>query len=128
MSGSSMRNTTNLNQDAFDNLRSSLCLVHEVSKRLVPDHAHQFSPRKFTQSQLMALVYIKQILGFSYRDLAGWLKQSSELRRAIGLRCAPNYSCLSAASKRLRPELARLRDVIAALAQKAKQMDAHLTD
>ncbi len=71
-------------------------------------YAHRFSPRKFTQHQLFAVLVLKEFQRCDYRKVAALLRDSPDLAAAIGLEAAPHYTTLQKASRRLlRLSLAR---------------------
>jgi len=74
---------------------------YRVAQSLFPDHAHRFSPKKFTQPQLWGMLLFRRCAGLSYRDLVGRIRQSAQLRAVFQLRRPPNFSTLSHAERRL---------------------------
>jgi hypothetical protein len=65
------------------------------------DHRHKHSPRKYTQPQLFACLVLKVFAKTDYRGIAQRLADLSDLRRVLGLRCAPHWTTLHKASGRL---------------------------
>ena len=72
-----------------------------VASRQLPEYSHPFSPRKFTQHQLFAILALKQFLRTDYRGIAKILSEWSDLREALSLARLPHYSTLCYAEKRL---------------------------
>jgi hypothetical protein len=72
-----------------------------VARQTLPDYSHRFSPRKFTQHQLFALLVLKTHQRKDYRGIVALLEDMPELVRELGLRCVPHYTTLQKASERL---------------------------
>jgi hypothetical protein len=84
--------------------KSAVALAEEAlraAERGMRPYSHKFSPRKYTQHQLFAILVVRQFLGRDYRGIIALLKEWSDLRQAIGLKMVPNYSTLCYAEKRL---------------------------
>ena len=81
--------------------RKVLREAHEVARRALPAYSHRFSPRKFTQHQLFALLVLKEFLRCDYRKIAQVMEDGSDLRREIGLESVPHFTALNKASGRL---------------------------
>jgi hypothetical protein len=81
-----------------------------VALAALPDYAHRFSPRKYTQPQLFACLVLKTFLKTDYRGVAVHLAEHSELRTVIGLAVVPHFTTLQKSSRRLlrRPVAQRL--------------------
>ena len=81
-----------------------------AGKAALPQYSHRFSPHRFTQAQLLALLVLRQFFGTDYRGLVTLLHHWAELRQALGLKRVPNYSTLCRAQARLgkKGELAAL--------------------
>ena len=74
---------------------------YEALKVAGEPHAHKFSPKKFTQTQLAALLVFRRYLTtFGYRDLVLILQRSPECRAALDLKRVPHYSTLAQAESR----------------------------
>ena len=67
----------------------------------LPLYAHRFSPKKFTQPQLFACLVLKVFSKTDYRGVAVLLADLPDLRRVLGLRCAPHWTTLQKAAGRL---------------------------
>jgi len=72
-----------------------------AGRRAWPDYAHRFSPHKYTQPQLFALLALRQFFKTDYRGLVQLVAEWSDLRQALGLQQVPNYSTLCYAERRL---------------------------
>lgn len=69
-------------------------LAHEVAERTLPERAHKFAPKRYTQPQLLGCLLIKEYLGLDYRTAQETLELSDGLRDALGLTAVPDYSTL----------------------------------
>ena len=81
-----------------------------VASATLPDYAHRFSPRKFTQPQLFACLVLKTFLKTDYRGVAVHLADHTDLRVVLGLTGVPHFTTFQKASRRLlrRPVARRL--------------------
>jgi hypothetical protein len=82
--------------------------VYARCRAQLPDAAHRFSPKKFTQPQLAAIIALKRALRTTYRDIALALSGSAKARKMLDLRRVPHYSALYLAEKRLGPEIEKI--------------------
>jgi len=64
-------------------------------------YARPRSPKKYTQPQLFACLALKVFAKTDYRGIAQLLADLADLRRALGLRCAPHWTTLHKAAGRL---------------------------
>ncbi len=69
-------------------------LALTVAQRILPEHAHKFAPKTYTQPQLLACLLVKEYLHLDYRTAQEVLDASDRLRRILRLRRAPDYSTL----------------------------------
>ena len=69
-------------------------LAHEVARDAIPERAHRFAPKRYTQPQLLACLLVKEYLRLDYRTAQETLEASDGLRHAIGLTVVPDYSTL----------------------------------
>lgn len=72
-----------------------------AGKEALPAYSHVYSPKKFTQPQLFAILILKQFFKFDYRGIVGLLAEWAELREALELEHVPHYSTLCYAEGRL---------------------------
>ena len=72
-----------------------------AGKERLPEYSHPFSPHKFTQPQLFAILALKEFLRTDLRGVVQMLSEWSDLRDALGLTGVPHYSTLCYAHKRL---------------------------
>lgn len=99
--------------------RKILMVGYLIGKLALPDYAHKFSPKTYTQPQLFACLVLKEFLHRDYRGVEELLRDTPELAAAIELKQVPDHSTLQKASKRLlRAEHAgRLLDMTVRLAK-----------
>ena len=71
--------------------RLVLQVAHEAAREALPAYRHRFSPKKFTQHQLLACLVLKEFLRVDYRGLAAYLEDAPALREEIGLKAVPHY-------------------------------------
>jgi hypothetical protein len=81
--------------------RRVLQVAYGAACQALPAHRHRFSPRKFTQPQLMACLVFKEFLRLDYRGLAAHLDDHPDLTRLIGLKAVPHYTTFQKAAARL---------------------------
>ena len=72
-----------------------------VARQTLPMYAHRFSPRKFTQHQLFALLVLKTHQRKDYRGLCALLGDMPTLMAELELKFVPHYTTLQKASARL---------------------------
>ena len=72
-----------------------------VGKDALADYSHRFSPRKFTQPQLLVCLVLKEFYKTDYRGITAILADNSSLCRAIGLKKVPHYTTVQKAGQRL---------------------------
>jgi hypothetical protein len=78
-----------------------LQVAYDAACQAVPAHRHPFSPKKFTQPQLLACLVLKEFLRLDYRGLAEHLADHGELTRLLALKAIPHYTTLQKAAARL---------------------------
>lgn len=66
----------------------------EVSREVVPAYSHRFSPQRFTQPQLLAILCLIRYEDWTFRAAEVRLAEHHELRRALELQAVPDYSTL----------------------------------
>jgi hypothetical protein len=81
--------------------RKVLLAAYAVAQDALPAYPHRFSPKKFTQHQVFAVLALKEFMRCDYRKVAGLLADCRDLREAIGLEQVPHFTTLQKASKRL---------------------------
>ena len=73
----------------------------ELGNRVLPDYAHRFSPKKFTQAQLFGCLVLKMFFGTDYRGIEGILRDSPNMRDALGIKRVPHFTTLQKAERRI---------------------------
>ena len=76
-------------------------VAYDAARRALPAHRHKFSPKKFTQPQLLACLVLKEFLRTDYRGLAAHLGDHPDLTRLIDLKAVPHYTTFQKAARRL---------------------------
>src|ERR1700730_3668848 len=84
-----------------------------IGSATLPDYAHRFSPKTYTQPQLFACLVLKTFLRTDYRGICRFLKEWAELRLVLGLSRVPHFTTLQKASNRLL-RLERVRRLVSA--------------
>lgn len=72
-----------------------------VATKALRPYAPKYSPQLYTQPQLFVCLVLKVYFKTDYRGVIPYLREWSELRRTIGLRCVPHFTTLHKASNRL---------------------------
>lgn len=75
--------------------------TYDAARRAFSDFSGPFSPRKFTQPQIVAMLALRQFFKLDYRGTVERLREWKELRDAIELRRVPHFTTLIHAEKRL---------------------------
>jgi DDE family transposase len=105
--------------------RKILLVGYLIGKLALPDYAHKFSPKTYTQPQLFACLVLKEFLHRDYRGIEQLLEDTPELAAAIELTQIPDHSTLQKAAQRLlRAEFARrLLDITVRLGKYWKKLE-----
>lgn len=101
--------------------RKVLLAAHAVAKDALPQYSHRFSPQKFTQHQLFAILVLKEHQRSDYRKIAALLQDTPELCAAIELEEVPHFTALQKASSRLLKLQAVHQLLLATVAQAKKE-------
>ena len=72
-----------------------------VADGAFPLYSHRFSPKKFTQHQLFALLVLKTHQGQDYRGIVALLEEMPAVVGELGLKAIPHYTTLQKAANRL---------------------------
>jgi hypothetical protein len=72
-----------------------------TARRALPEYAHRYSPKKFTQHQLFACLVLKNFLRTDYRGLAAHLEDHPALFAILELKQVPHFTTFQKASRRL---------------------------
>lgn len=77
----------------------------EVSREVLPAYSHRFSPQRFTQPQLLAILCLMRYEDWTFRAAEVRLAEHGELRRALELQTVPDYSTLFRFMLRLKEQV-----------------------
>ena len=72
----------------------------DSARRALPEHAHRYSPKKFTQHQLFACLVLKNFLRTDYRGLAAYLEDHPALLAILELKQVPHFTTFQKAAHR----------------------------
>ena len=81
--------------------RRVLQVAFDAACQALPAHRHRFSPKKFTQPQLLACLVLKEFLRLDYRGLAAHLADHLDLARLIDMGKVPHSTTFHKAARRL---------------------------
>ena len=81
--------------------RKVLLVAYAVAREALPEYAHRFSPKKFTQPQLLACLILKEFFKTDYRGIVEILNDATSLPQAIGLTRVPHFTTLQKVAARL---------------------------
>jgi Transposase DDE domain len=76
-------------------------VAYDAACKALPAYRHKYSPKKFTQPQLMACLVLKEFSGLDYRGLAEHLADHSDLANLVGMRTVPHFTTFHKAARRL---------------------------
>lgn len=99
-------------------------VAYQAAKRAVPAYSHKYSPKKFTQPQLVACLVLKEFFTTDYRGISGILEDSSDLQKVLELTEVPHFTTLQKAAKKLlkKKTMRKLMESILTLATQHKLM------
>jgi hypothetical protein len=66
-----------------------------TARRALPEHAHRYSPKKFTQHQLFACLVLKNFLRTDYRGLAAHLVGVEKVSGTNGIKTRISYGVVT---------------------------------
>jgi hypothetical protein len=75
--------------------------AYGIAQQSICDFSHRFSPKKFTQSQLLVCLVLKIFFKTDYRGIVQLLCDSPDLCKSFHLKAVPHFTTLQKASKRL---------------------------
>ena len=73
----------------------------DIARQTLPAYSHRFSPKKFTQHQLFAILVLKTHQRKDYRGVIALLEDMPQLVKDLGLESIPHFTTLQKASERL---------------------------
>ena len=83
--------------------KSPIAVVRAALKaaEVLPLYSHRFSPRKFTQRQLFAILVLKAFLKLDYRGVIEVIRDWPRMQKTLGLKSIPTHNALWYANQRL---------------------------
>jgi hypothetical protein len=75
--------------------------AYRIAKFSLPEYAHRYSPKKFTQPQLFVCLVLKIFFKTDYRGIVAILSDSPDLCKNFNLATVPHFTTLQKASKKL---------------------------
>ncbi len=101
-------------------------VAYQAAFNTLPLYGHEFSPKKFTQPQLVACLVLKEFFTIDYRGIVGILADSNDLMKVLELREVPHYTTLQKAAQRLlkKKNMRKLIEGILTIAIKEKLMES----
>jgi transposase len=72
-----------------------------IGEKALGKYSHRFSPQRYTQAQLFALLAMKEFLRQDYRGVVALVEEWPQVQQALGLSNVPHYSTLCYAARRL---------------------------
>jgi len=75
--------------------------AYHVAKDAPPQYSHRFSPRKFTQPQVLVCLVLKIFFKTDYRGIVAILNDCPDLCKTFNLSVIPHFTTLQKASKKL---------------------------
>lgn len=81
--------------------RKLLQAAYLAARKSLDPYAHRFSPKKFTQHQLLACLVLKEFYKLDYRGVTELLADAPDLCSVIELDTVPHWTTLQKASDRL---------------------------
>ena len=72
-----------------------------IGQQVLPDYAHRFAPKTFTQPQLLACLVLMRFHKTDFRGVCAILDDSPTIRRDLGLKRTPHFTTLHKAQRRL---------------------------
>ena len=78
-----------------------LFVAWRIAQQSLKPYSHLYSPKKFTQHQLFAVLVLKNFLQTDYRGVVRQLKDCPDLASVIELEQVPHFTTLQKASRRL---------------------------
>jgi hypothetical protein len=105
--------------------RKILLTGYLIGKLALPDYAHKFSPKTYTQPQLFACLVLKEFLHRDYRGIEELLNDAPELAAVIELDKVPDFTTLQKAADRLlrSEDASRLLDMTVRLGKFVGKLD-----
>jgi hypothetical protein len=81
--------------------RKLAAAAYRIARDTLPEHSSRYSPKKFTQPQLMVCLVLKTFFSTDYRGIVQILDDCPNLCKVFELKTVPHFTTLQKASKRL---------------------------
>jgi hypothetical protein len=75
--------------------------AYRLGQAALEPYSNKYSPHRFTQAQLFAILVLRQFFKTDYRGVVHLLQDFADLRQVLGLKKVPHYSTLCYAEQRL---------------------------
>jgi len=72
-----------------------------AADKVLGPYSHRFSRHDFTQTQIFAILVLRQFFQTDYRGIVGILQDSSDIRNILSLKKLPHFTTLQKAQQRL---------------------------
>jgi hypothetical protein len=72
-----------------------------VAQKVLPRYSAKRSRHDFTQAQLFAILALQQFFQTDYRGIVEYLKDFTDLRKALKLKKVPHFTTIQKAQQRL---------------------------
>lgn len=101
-------------------------MAYATTRQSLPAYSHQFSPKKYTQHQLVAILVLKEFFTKDYRGITAILEDSSDLQLILELKTIPHFTTLQKAAARIlkKHTIRKLISSTVTVAQKGKLVPA----
>ena len=75
--------------------------AYHIARQTLPEQSHRYSPKKYTQPQLLVCLVLRVFFKTDYRGIVEILNDGPDLCQVFGLKTVPHFTTLPKASKRL---------------------------
>ena len=76
-------------------------VAYHLGSEVLEPYAHEYSPRRYTQSQIFACLVLKMFFKTDYRGLEAILRDSPQFCAAISMKQVPHFTTFQKAERRL---------------------------
>ena len=81
--------------------KQTVRVAYLAAKEALPLYSHKYSPKKFTQPQLVACLVLREFFTTDYRGITAIIEDSSDLKKVLELKTVPHYTTLQKAAHKL---------------------------
>ncbi len=92
-----MKKRPSLTKSPLALAKTAIAAANEV----LGPYSHRFSRHDFTQTQIFAILVLRQFFQTDYRGIVSILKDSSDIRNVLSLKKLPHFTTLQKAQQRL---------------------------